>query len=254
VRLVGLQSPAYRRYLKLPDNDLGARIDHVFDVPATQQLLRLDDVLMRAGTYDVGSDGTILYEGNRVFLGAAFSDVQSGEKVPLKVWRDGKEMDIDLPIYTYTKDRAEGNQYDVLPRYFIYGGLVFVPLSRDYIRTLGGGWGDSANAPLMYELFYRKHESPETAREEPIVLASVLSHAVNANFGVRARALVDRVNGVRIEKLEDVVRAFEQNTGAKEHLIEFQPDHAIEGLDKEAAAEAHTEILKTYGVPKDRRL
>jgi lipopolysaccharide biosynthesis glycosyltransferase len=47
------------------------------------------------------------------------------------------------------------------------------------------------------------------ARQEPIVLASVLSHAVNANFGVRAHALVDRINGVKIEKLEDVVKAFE---------------------------------------------
>src|ERR1043165_2851532 len=33
VRLVGLQNPAYRRALKLPDNDLGARLDHIFDVP-----------------------------------------------------------------------------------------------------------------------------------------------------------------------------------------------------------------------------
>jgi hypothetical protein len=106
----------------------------------------------------------------------------------------------------------------------------------------------------MYELFYRKHESPETARPEPIVLASVLSHSVNANFGVRAHALVDKINGIRIEKLEDVVRAFEQDTGKEQHLIEFQPDHTIEALDKSAAAEANTDILKTYGVAKDRRL
>jgi S1-C subfamily serine protease len=254
VRLVSLQNPAYRSVLKLPDNDLGARIDHIFDVPATQELLRLDDVLMKVGSYDVGSDGTIVYSGNRVFLSAAFSDIQSGEKVPLKVWRDGKSIDISLPIYTYAKDKAEGNQYDILPRYFVYGGLVFVPLSRDYLRTLGAGWGDPVNAPLMYELFYRKHESPETARPEPVVLASVLSHSVNANFGVRAHALVDKINGVRIEKLEDVVRAFEQDTGKDQHLIQFQPDHTIEALDKSAAAEANTDILKTYGVAKDRRL
>jgi S1-C subfamily serine protease len=254
VRLVSLQNPAYRAALKLPDNDLGARIDFIFDVPTTQELLRIDDVLLKVGNYDVGSDGTILYQGNRVFLGAAFSDIQSGEKVPLKVWRDGKPQDIALPIYTYTKDKAEGNQYDVLPRYFVYGGLVFVPLSRDYLRTLGSGWGDPANAPLMYELFYRKHESPESARTEPIVLASVLAHSVNANFGVRAHALIDKINGVRIEKLEDVVRAFDRDTGKKEHLIEFRPDHAIEGLDKAAAAQANSDILKTYGIAKDRRL
>jgi S1-C subfamily serine protease len=254
VRLVALQNPAYRRALKLPDNDLGARIDHIFDVPTSKELLKVDDVILKVGNYDVGSDGTIVYQGNRVFMGVAFSDIQSGEKVPLQIWRDGKEKDISLPVYTYVKDKAEGNQYDVLPRYYIYGGLVFVPLSRDYMRTLGAGWGDPANAPLMYELFYRKHESPSTAREEPIVLASVLAHPVNANFGVRARALVDTINGIRIEKLEDVPRAFATQTGKAEHLLKFAPADTIEAIDKAGAEQASAEILKTYGVPKDRRL
>ena len=170
--------------------------------------------------------------GTVFFSARAFSDYQHGDKVPLKLWREGKELDLSLPVYTYTKDRVEGNQYDVLPRYFIYGGLVFVPLSRDYMRSMGSGWSEPANAPLMYELFYRKHESPETARSEPVILASVLSHSVNANFGVRARAFVDKINGVKIDKLDDVLRAFEQDTGKEQHVIEFGPDHSIEGLDK----------------------
>src|SRR6185436_14509614 len=166
VRIVGLQNPAYRRALKLPDNDIGARVDHIFDVPTSRELLRVDDVLLKIGDYPIGSDGTIVYQGNRVFLGAVFGDYQHGEKAPLKIWRDGQETDISLPVYTYSKDRPEGNQYDILPRYFVYGGLVFVPLTRDYLRTLGGGWNDPANAPLMYELFYRKNEMPEKARQE----------------------------------------------------------------------------------------
>ena len=82
----------------------------------------------------------------------------------------------------------------------------------------------------------------------------MLAHSVNANFGVRARALVDQINGVKIDKLEDVIRAFEQETKKEEHLIEFGPTESIEAIDKKAAAEAHEEILKTYGVAKDRRL
>jgi S1-C subfamily serine protease len=254
VRLVSLQNPAYRRALKLPENDLGARIDYIYDVPTSRELLRVDDVILKVGNYEVGSDGTIIYNGNRVFLGVAFSDIQSGEKVPLQLWRSGKEMDISLPIYTYTKDKAEGNQYDILPKYYIYGGLVFVPLSRDYLKTLGNNWNDPQNAPLMYELFYRKNESPSTARTEPVVLASVLAHPVNANIGVRAHALVDTINGIRIDKLEDVPKAFEANNGKEQHLITFQPSHTIEAIDKSAADQASPEILKTYGVPSDRRL
>ena len=51
-----------------------------------------------------------------------------------------------------------------------------------------------------------------------------------------------------------LIRAFEQDTDKKQHLIQFGPDHSIEGLDKAGAAEAHSDILKTYGVPRDRRL
>jgi S1-C subfamily serine protease len=255
IRLVALQNPAYRRLLKLPDNDVGARIDYIYDVPSTRQLLKVEDVLLKVGNYDVGSDGTIIYEGNRTYVGVAFSDIQSGESVPIVIWRDGKEMKLTLPIYTFVKDKAEGNQYDVLPRYFVYGGLVFVPLNRDYLRSIGGSWGDPGNGPLFYELFYRKNERPETVREEPIVLASVLSHSVNANMSIRGHTLVDKINGVRIEKMEDVIRAFESAPKDKaQHLIEFFPDQTVEAIDRSEADAANAEIMKLYGVAKDRRL
>ena len=34
-------------------------------------------------------------------------------------------------------DKVLGNQYDVPPRYFVYAGLVFTPLSLDYLKTFG---------------------------------------------------------------------------------------------------------------------
>jgi len=253
IRVVPLQNPAYRRYLKLSDNDQGARVDSILPISTTQKVMQPDDVLLRVGKYDVGSDGTVLYEGNRVSASAAFHTAQRGENLPLKVWRQGKEIDISLPMNVYNGDRTVGNQYDVLPRYLVYAGLVFTPLSLDYMKTLGQGWRDSANAELIYELYYRRNESPETVRPEPIVLASILAHPVNANFKINSHALVNKINGVRIDKLEDVARAFESATNTH-HVIEFMPNHAFETLNRAGAETAHAVILKTYGVPKDRRL
>src|SRR2546422_6941647 len=51
VRLVPLQNPAYRSFLKLPDNDLGARVDSLLPIPATERLIQPDDVLLRVGKY-----------------------------------------------------------------------------------------------------------------------------------------------------------------------------------------------------------
>ena len=253
IRVVPLQNPAYRRYLRLPDNDLGARVDSLLPIVATEKLIQLDDVLLRVGKYEVASDGTVLYEGNRVSASAAFQTAQRGEILPLKVWRQGKETDISLPMNVYEGDRSVGNQYDVLPRYFVYAGLVFTPLSLDYMKTLGQGWRDVANAELIYELYYRRSEAPDSTRTEPVVLASTLAHSVNANFKISNHALVDKINGVRIDKLEDVVRAFESTTNTH-HVIEFVPNHAFETLNRADAEAAQAEVLKTYGVPKDRRL
>jgi hypothetical protein len=253
IRVVALQNPAYRRYLKVADNDVGARVDSLLPIPTTEKLIQPDDVLLRVGRYEVGSDGTVLYEGNRVSASAAFQTAQRGENLAVKVWRQGKETEISLPMNVYLGDRSVGNQYDVLPRYFVYGGLVFTPLSLDYMKTLGQGWRDAANAELTYELYYRRNEAPDRSRSEPVVLASTLAHPVNANFKISSRVLVDQVNGIHIDRLEDVVRAFESATNTH-HVIEFAPNHAFETINRKDAEAAQAEILKTYGVPKDRRL
>ncbi|TAL05254.1 MAG: serine protease, partial [Verrucomicrobia bacterium] len=134
IRLSPLQNPAYRQLLKLPDNNFGARVDNLLPITsdATDQRLKPDDVLLRVGEFPVASDATILYRGNRVTATMLFDFAQSGGSVPLRLWRDGRELDVQLPVYFNAKDRAAGNQYDVAPRYFVFGGLVFTPLSFEY--------------------------------------------------------------------------------------------------------------------------
>jgi hypothetical protein len=253
IRLMPLQNPAYRGLLKLPDNDLGARVDGILPIPSTQKLLHLDDVLMHIGDFPVASDGTILYRGNRVSSALAFQWAQANECVPLQVWRDGEQVDVSLPVVAYQGDRASGYQYDSLPRYLVYGGLVFTPLSLDYLRTLGRNTPEISIGESYYELYYKKFEDPTNARPEPIVLASVLADSVNANLRIRGRALVDRINGTRINQMEDVVKALENSTNDFD-LVEFLPHHSFETLDHAEVTKASSRILKTYGIAKDRRL
>jgi S1-C subfamily serine protease len=253
VRLMPLQNPAYRNLLKLPDDDLGARVDGMLPIATTEKMLKVDDVLLKIGDFPVASDGTILYHGNRVSSALAFQSVQAGECVPLQIWRDGHQQEVSLPMSAYQGDRASGYQYDTLPRYLVYAGMVFTPLSLDYLRTLGRNTPEISIGEMYYELYYRNYEDPKKARPEPIVLAAVLTDSVNANLRIRGRALVDKINGVRIEKLEDAAQAFESSTNEFD-LIEFLPHHSFETLDRSEVAKANPRILKTYGIAKDRRL
>ena len=253
IRLVPLQNPAYRAYLGVTNESIGARIDGILPGTAAESRLKPDDVLLDAGGLPVGSDGTVVYQENRMPVTVAFQSPQNGESVKLKILRDRTPLDVELPVNVYELDRMAGNQYDSPPRYLVHGGLVFTPLSADYLRTLGRESSDAATASLIYELYYRRSEEPSKARPEPVVLASTLAHPVNADLGVRSRAIVDKINGVKIDRLEDVVRALEKNTEGQ-HVIEFLGRGGFECLDREKAAAADAEILSTYGISSDRRL
>jgi hypothetical protein len=254
LRLATLQNPAYRRMLKLPeDSKRGVRIDKILEVTATKALLKTNDVLMQVGDFPVDDDGTITYEGNTVGVSAAVDLAQSGQTIPLKVWRDGQMLDINLPVKVYNDDNATGNQYDVAPLYYIYGGLVFTPLSLDYLKTLGQDWSESAGRELIYELFYRHVEDPDHWRPQPVVLASILDNPVNANFSTRGVAMVDKINGMRINSLDDVPKAFAADNNA-DAVIEFLPDHHFEVIRKDLAEKANSDILNTYSVPAQSRL
>jgi S1-C subfamily serine protease len=254
LRLSALQNPAFRHMLKLPDDSKrGVRVDQILDIPSTLSLIKPNDVLMQVGDYPVDDDGTITYDGNTVGVSAAVDLAQNGDTIPLKIWRDGQMVDVKLPVKVYSDDDAQGNQYDVLPHYYIYGGLVFTPLSLDYLKTLGQDWTESAGRDLIYELVYRHLEEPKLWRPEPVVLASILDHPVNANFSVRGQVMVDKINGVRIDRLSDVPKAFAAATGPNS-IIEFLPDHHFEVISKADAEKANPDILSTYSVPDQSRL
>jgi S1-C subfamily serine protease len=254
LRMATLQNPAYRRMLKLPeDSKRGVRVDKILEVPTTKAVLKTNDVIMQVGDYPVDDDGTITFDGNTVGVAAAVDLAQSGDTIPLKVWRDGQMIDVSLPVKVYNDDNAEGNQYDVAPSYYIYGGLVFTPLSLDYLKTFGQDWSDSAGRDLIYELIYRHLEDPEHWRPQPVVLASILDDQVNANFATRGQTMIDKINGMRINSLSDVPKAFAANTNP-DAIIEFLPDHHFEVIRKDLAEKANPNILSTYSVPAQSRL
>jgi hypothetical protein len=100
---------------------------------------------------------------------------------------------------------------------------------------------------------YRHLETPKDWRPQPVVLASILDAPVNANFSTRAQALVDKINGVRIETLSDVPKAFAAAKGG-DSIIEFAPDHHFEVINSDEAEKTTPDILQTYSVPAQSRL
>ena len=61
-------------------------------------------------------------------------------------------MDVWLSVNPYDDEHASGYQYDTITHSFLYGGLVFTPVSFDYLRAVGGDTSDPARGRMYEEL------------------------------------------------------------------------------------------------------
>lgn len=248
-----LHNPAFRQALKLPDNNLGTRIDSLLQpFPKTHELLRENDVILEVEGYQVGSDGMIQYQGNRLHVTILFDAVQHGEPLHLLIWRDGQALEIDLPIYKNSSDRISGHQYDTLPPYLIVGGLVFTELSTNYLNALGNDWLKNVRNEVIYELLYRAFQDEQSARATPVVLSKVLKHPSNIDFGVYPKSILTQLNGQAIHSMRDLHRALEAGEDDY-HRFEFLSGHE-EALQRDQAVQANAELLQTYNIPQAHRL
>ena len=252
ISLIKLTNPAFRASLGLPNNSVGARIDRILQpFPKTHELLRVNDVILEVSKQEVGSDGMILYEGNRVHCSVLFDEAQHGEAITLKLWRAGKAIELELPVYVNRADRISGNQHKE-PPYLIVGGLVFTELSMNYLGSLGRNLGESLSSRTHYELFYRSHQSEELARANPVVLSKLLKHPSNVDFGVATRDVVTKVNGHTINSIFDLKAALINSTDDF-HRFRFLSG-AEEALNIAGAHRAEKIILEQYNIPNAERL
>jgi hypothetical protein len=135
----------------------------------------------------------------------------------------------------------------------VYAGLVFMPLDTELLKTYGRGWPQGADRNLVWHHLYREAEQPETAEREVVVLTRILRHPVNSQMSISLPVVVERINGLTLGGLGDVVKALSTSPG-RFHRLEFEGNAGIEALDREKADAAHSEILRQYAIPRDRNL
>lgn len=251
LQIASLHNPAFRAFLQLPNGD-GARIDYILEPhPETRRLIQENDVLLEIDGYPVGSDGMILYKGNRMQSSVLFDNAQHGDEVPIKIWRAGAERAIHLPIFVNTEDRISGRQYDTPPPYLMIGGLVFTELSLDYLRNLERKQRNN-DAEILYQLFYRNLQDEATSRAKPILLSSKLNHPGNIDLLIPTRSILTHLNDQPIHSMQDLQDAFQAPINGF-HLFKFSNDR-VEALEAENAARINRELMEAYQIPAPSRM
>jgi hypothetical protein len=88
----------------------------------------------------------------------------------LKIWRQRQHLTLPVTLST-PHQLVPVHSHDIKPSYFIYGGLVFTPLTSWYLRSLyGTDWSCKAPIKLVEKAFAA---SMKQKGEEVVVLSKV---------------------------------------------------------------------------------
>lgn len=230
---------------------LVSRLHSVGGAKAQKELaLCPGDVLLAFNGHELDELGFCELLGRRLHFAAARDLCRIGASVPLQIWRDGKDQLVHHVLQP-ARHLVPRGQYDVRPRYFVVGGLVFQPLSHEYLQ----GWNANERPAHLQDLFQGGHMTPE--RNEAVMLAQVLADEINAGYdsGWVGAPIVQSVDGETIKNLAHLVevvqrRQHQDNSGCLVFDVRmsggpFRIVLPLDGLD-----EADERIISIYGVPK----
>lgn len=243
-----LEPVALREHLKL-DGRRGILVSRLHNAGDTPAALRGGDVLMSFNGFDLDELGFCSLLGRRLHFGAARDLCRVGTVVTMKVWRSQVEQTVQQVLQP-ARHLVPRGQFDVRPRFFMVGGLVFQPLSNEYLQ----GWAANDRPSHLQDLFLSGHVTPE--RDEVVILTQVLADTINTGYdsGWVGAPLVDQVNGVAVRNLHHLVELVD--TCRKHSSSDFLAITVrlgggpfcialpLHGLD-----EADRRICLTYGLP-----
>ena len=249
----GTESPATTAYLGLPGPPRGVVVSAVPALSAFSGLLRARAVVLSIDGFEVESDGHYLDPayGYLPLGNLSTRGKFAGDTSIFEVWRDGKTSSIalSLPRARYSEALVPDRVFDRSPEYVVAGGLVFQPLTADYLRSWGDEWRKSA--PFRLRHYLRQPPLPE--RRHLVMLSQVLPDPFNLGYRDFAFRIVDRINGRPIATLRDLEPALR---GPREgfHVIELLPERGPTRLVLDAAGldEATERVVRKYGLPEAR--
>jgi len=251
MRTGNMENPDMKRKYGLSEEETGISIQMVFPGSAGSGVLKQGDVLLEVSGYPVADDGTIEFRPDeRTTYSYPVELRQIGESILLKIFRDGEPMDVEL---TFKRASEEENlvmreEYGVRPDYYIFGGAVFCPLTKNYLLAWRRDWYKIAPKNLLYLYQYR---DPVVEGEEVVVLVRVLADDVNRGYHRWSSWVVAAVNGEKIKNLEDLIRKVEAIP--ESDFVVFSDPHNREMImDKNKAVAALPGILARYRIPSDR--
>ena len=240
-----MENPFLRQRHGLRDGQSGVLLTAVEYGGSGHGRLQAGDVLLEVDGHPVANNGTIRFRDRvRTGIEALLTEHQVGDTVPVRYVRQGEEATTELTMEPL-RGLVGRSRYAQLPRYFVWGGLVFQPLTTGYLQTWNKWW---ERAPQRFVDAYYNGVGTEE-RQELVVLTQVLADELTVGYEQCDVGIIESVNGEAPRDLADFVFRLETCTGPVT-LVNHRRDTIM--LDPAQVAAARDRILERYRIPVDR--
>src|SRR6266576_2757655 len=242
-----LQNPAQRKFLGLKDDDRGVLVSSVVAAGPSDGILHPGDVLLAVDGHPIASDANVEVEGERAQFEEVVERKFKGDSVKMDVLRNKRPMTVELKLYKPWPYSVQGHSYDVRPRYVLYGGLLFQPLSLDMLEAY-------RTADLRVRHFFEYFVLDQLYLQHPdvIVLANILPDPINTYLSPYRGGIVDEINGKKIRTLDELAKAFADSPDRL--VIRMIGDGPPLVLNRSQVEAARERIKTRYNVLKEQNL
>ena len=236
-----MESPAKRRYYKMDEGRTGVIVEEVASVLGKDSI-RTDDIILEVDGYKVSNNGRIRLRGGEPrSLYYPLYIRQIGEKVPVKVYRDGAVVETFITAAKKSL-RARRWMYDSKPDYFVYGGFVFTTISFDYLVHEKPDFHDN---PLKDRDF---------ADDETVAISFCFADVGIEGYIGCEKSHVRSVNGVKVRNLRHLVELVDS---CRSGFVCFGLDRDDEWdvkviVDAKEMRESTARVMKRNLIPFDR--
>lgn len=247
IRYFPLINRTQRRAMGLGQEDRGVMVTEVYRAGPCDGILKSEDILLSIDDLPIFSDGYVQIDGERLHMAEVVERKFMGDRVRLKILREKKPMEVTISLTSPWPFLMQTWRHDVRPRFVFFGGLVFQPLSRAFIKT-----AKLDDIDILYHFSYYLNNELYIETPEIVVLSKVLPDPINVYLQSFVHSIIVEINGKKIRTLEDVSAAFKEPV--EYHVIRLQGKDRPLVVEQKAVEEARDRILSRYGVRSEEYL
>ncbi|XP_073041141.1 protease Do-like 10, mitochondrial [Primulina eburnea] len=233
-----------RDHFKMRPGLTGILVSRINPLSDAYRVLKKDDIILSFDGSTIANDGTVSFRNReRITFDHLVSMKKPNETAEIKVLRNGEEHDFSVTLRPI-EPLVPVHQFDKLPSYFIFAGLVFIPLTQPFLHEYGEDWYNTSPRRLCERAL---RELPKKAGEQLVILSQVLMDDINTGYERLAELQVKKVNGIQVNNLKHLRQLVEDSFKGS---VRFDlDDERVIVLNYDSAKLATARILKRHRIP-----